>query len=95
MKLIDADELRKNMFDYAPPEMEWDRDDIEHKIGEMPTIDAIPVVKCKDCKHAYMTYGGECKYCDIWSEEGEMYLPGDFYCACGERKGERKIDDNH
>lgn len=31
------------MFGYAPPEMTWDRGDIEHKIDEMPTIDAIPV----------------------------------------------------
>ena len=43
MRLIDADALKDNMFGYAPPEMTWDRGDIEHKIGEVPTIDAIPV----------------------------------------------------
>lgn len=42
-RLVDADALKENMFHYAAPEMVWDRGDIEHKINEMPTIDAIPV----------------------------------------------------
>lgn len=42
-RLIDADALKDNMFNYAAPEMVWDRGDIEHKINEMPTVDAIPV----------------------------------------------------
>lgn len=43
MRLIDGDALKNNMFSYAAPEMVWDRGDIEHKINEMPTVDAIPV----------------------------------------------------
>lgn len=43
MRLIDADALKDNMFRYAAPEMVWDRGDIEHKIDEMPTVDAIPM----------------------------------------------------
>ena len=43
MRPIDADTLKNNMFSYAAPEMVWDRGDIEDKIGEMPTIDAIPL----------------------------------------------------
>lgn len=47
----------------------------------------VEVVRCKDCKHAHMTYGGECKYCDMWEEDGEaLYLEGDFFCAYGERR---------
>lgn len=60
--------------------------DMKVELDEAPTIEAEPVVKCKDCRYAHMTYGGECKYCDAWEEEGEMYLDGDFYCAFGERK---------
>ena len=44
MRLVDADALKDNMFHYAAPEMVWDRGGIEHKINEMSTIDAIPVV---------------------------------------------------
>ena len=43
MMAIDADAFKDNMFHYAAPEMVWDRGDIEHKINEMPTIDAIPI----------------------------------------------------
>lgn len=49
-RLIDADALKDNMFHYAAPEMVWDRGDIEHKINEMPTIDAIPVEWLRDMK---------------------------------------------
>lgn len=59
---------------------------LEKLILDSAAVDAEPVVKCKDCSYAHMTYGGECKYCDAWEEEGEMYLDGDFYCAFGERK---------
>lgn len=48
MRLIDADALKNNMFSYAAPEMVWDRGDIEHKIDEQPTIDAIPVEWLED-----------------------------------------------
>ena len=53
----------------------------------LPSADAVEVVRCKDCKYAHMTYGGECKYCDMWKEDGEaLYLDGDFFCAYGERR---------
>ena len=60
-------------------------------IQGMNEADAVEVVRCKDCRFAQLTYDGECKYCDQWSEEfdGErekLYLIGDFYCAFGERK---------
>ena len=58
-----------------------------HKaLDNAPTVDAVPVVRCKDCKFAHMTYGGECKYCDVWESEESLYLDGDFFCAFGERK---------
>lgn len=48
------------------------------------------LVRCKECKHAHMTYGGDCKHCDMWKDNDdrsiELYLDGDFYCAYGERK---------
>ena len=46
------------------------------------------LVLCKNCKHAHMTYDGECKYCDFWQEDGgeALYLDGDFFCAAGERR---------
>lgn len=51
-------------------------------IREQPTVDAVPVVRCRECKH----HEDE--------EPGIMYCPRivgswvteDFYCAYGERK---------
>ena len=49
-------------------------EDMNHMLYKMPTIDAVPVVRCKDCKHRFK---------DAWCE----YVDDDnFYCARGERK---------
>ena len=49
--------------------------DGEEIIKNAPTVDAVEVVRCKDCKH---------RYSDSWCE----YVDDDdnFYCARGERK---------
>ena len=97
MRLIDADAL-KEVFT-LPKEYTDKKDEsfyhvsfpiIRATIDDAPTVDAVEVVRCKDCKYAHMTYGGECKYCDVWEAEGEMYLDGDFYCAFGERREDGK-----
>lgn len=48
---------------------------IQQLIADTPTVDAVAVVRCKDCKH---------RYSDSWCE----YVDDDdnFYCARGERK---------
>ena len=86
MRLIDADELKMNMFAYAPPEMIWDHGDVDHKINEMPTIDAVPVVRCKDCKH-FMEFEkplgkwpGLCRYYNFHS------VKKNDFCSCGQEK---------
>lgn len=53
------------------------------QIDDAPSID---IVRCRECKYAHMTYGGECKYCDKWSLEDSLYLDGDFFCSYGERR---------
>ena len=75
MRLIDADAL-----DTAP----WEEPgDAGKAIRNAPTIDAVPVVRCKDCDHR--THDGSGKpYCLAL----EMYLNKelDFFCSYGERK---------
>lgn len=61
-----------------------------------------PVILCKNCKHAVLTYSGDVKYCTFWQsdEDGDycgdpLYLDGDFYCAAGMRKdgeGDRRTE---
>ena len=69
MRLIDADALREQCDD--PFWCVW-----LNEIDDAPTIDAVPVVRCKDC---FMYENGICRY---WNT-----LPlHNGYCHMGERK---------
>lgn len=88
-RLIDANEILKSEhqhYDYMSDEYYVLVRDIENAL----TVDAVPVVRCKDCKYAHMTYDGECKSCDQWTDDDgfriTLYLDGNFYCAFGERR---------
>ena len=69
---------------------DWDKFITAGKSAFSDTPVAAEIIHCRDCKHSNMTYRGECKYCDTWSEiydSGEsLYLDGDFYCGLAERK---------
>ena len=56
-------------------------------INNQPTVDAVEVVRCKDCKHSRVASFGE-RYCnrDKTVELGE--LKEDDFCSYGEKKGE-------
>ena len=90
MRPIDADsfieEARKriDMQDlYLPVHIK------EFVIDEMPTIDAVPVIRCKDCKHSYekewVVGGGS--YTTCWYQTIANAQPNDF-CSRAERKEE-------
>ena len=52
---------------------------LDHNI---PSVDAVPVVRCKDCKH--FVWG---KYCNKYDDvHGILTEPEDF-CSDGERRG--------
>lgn len=84
LRLIDADALmdviRQHEYRLATKQGSIDYGmftlGIQQAVDEQPTIDAVEVVRCRDCKH---------RYSDSWCE----YVDDDdnFYCARGERKG--------
>ena len=83
MRLIDADAL---FDDLIFPSKQFERG-LRELIGEAPTIDAVPVVRCWECYRweAYDGYNGDRGL--GWCDEGH----GDtthalFFCACGKRK---------
>ena len=47
------------------------------RIEELPAVDAVPVVRCKDCKHRFT--GKPDLDCEICGGD-------DWYCADGERR---------
>lgn len=87
MRLIDADALMEEIFDelsdgevlYSiPPD----------RIDDAPTVDAVEVVRCKDCKRYRGTNYGfmVCGKFDVISCE-------DDFCVWGERKMDAEVQD--
>lgn len=52
-------------------------------VAATPAAEVAPVVRCKDCKHSWEDIGGLC--CSHGACV-DLTVPGDFYCAYGERK---------
>lgn len=86
MRLVDADELKKS----APTNLGvpiW-------QIDNAPTIDAVEVVRCKDCRyyHIYWDSNGHTEKgygaCD-WINDNSVRE--DHFCSWGERR-EDEID---
>lgn len=83
MRLIDADELKKKLFVF---DMEFH--DGHHQkyyvykekdVDDAPTIDAVPVVRCKDCaKREY------CRTTNVWATVPD----DDWFCADAERRSD-------
>ena len=94
MRLIDADALIKTMNeDYIFYGFADLLKDIHAMIDEAPTIDAVSVVRCKECKYAEI-YKGQI-YDDVNCINGVIggygaHLELDDFCSYGE-KGEPDI----
>ena len=53
------------------------------EIDKAPTVDAVPVVRCKDCIYSYEEFGFiHCTF----GPYGDCKVPSQFYCAEGKRK---------
>lgn len=52
------------------------------QISEAPTIDAVEVVRCRECKH--MIPQSHTRYCTVWNAVNGM--GDDGFCNYGERK---------
>ena len=57
--------------------------DLVDVFAEIPAADVAPVVRCKDCKHSYITVDARC--CS-YGAFYDVAVPDDFFCALAERK---------
>jgi hypothetical protein len=88
MRLIDAGALTEQMhnhYEVRNPKQNATMDECCMMVFNAPTIDAVPVVRCKDCKH----WNKDALACDTlpWvdsSEHANWYA--DDFCSYGERK---------
>ena len=79
MRLIDADALIED----ALTEGAYGYVDAK-QIASAPSIDAVPVVRCKDCIHSYDDLCGLCCTCGPYVD---CIVQPEFYCADGKRRG--------
>ena len=97
MRLIDADRLNKPIYaeedNITGSGMSYDEicgynDGIDiawNKIDQAPTIDAVPVVRCKDCKYGdYDSEPDDAMVC-MRTKDG-FWRSGNDFCSFGERK---------
>ena len=83
-RLIDADAILKK----AKPMEELDGDGIPCEvmavaailIDDAPTVNAVEVVRCRDCKWVYRDPYSGCYYCH------ERQVQSTHFCSYGERK---------
>lgn len=77
ISFVDAGHLRN------PLELAWSDKDVVDMIESRPTVDAVPVVRCKDCKH-YRPITETRGICYHVETNQTMHM--DWFCADGERK---------
>lgn len=94
-RLIDADALEAKLEEQRKLYIDMDMKgaehllvhDVLHHVWEAPTIDAVPVVRCKDCRwwtKQEKSIQGRCAL-------NGTYPTGGWYCANGRKDDE--IDD--
>ena len=83
MRLIDADEAIIN-FGFEWDDISPTRDEFVAFLKKQPTIDAVPVVRFKDCIRRYDT--DECPMCFLIEGKYYEYTNENGFCDRGERK---------
>ena len=98
MRLIDADALmdviRQHEYRLATKQGSIDYGmftlGIQQAVDEQQTIDAVPVVRCRECKHSYEDFGG---LCCSYGPCVDCPVPPDFWCANGRRREDDHAQD--
>ena len=86
-RLIDADVLHRKVKmetnPYGKPTIDYDSGvKVLEWIEQAPTVDAVPVVRCKDCKWLYDEMDDYC----CRSHRGLVRICENSFCSYGERK---------
>lgn len=89
MRLIDADKLTPSGYfivDGNDPKKSID--ELIGRIQTAPTVDAVEVVRCKDCRYWEKEYGGRyISACTFgYCNECKMHTIDNYFCAYGGRK---------
>ena len=88
-RLIGADALHRKVKmetnPYGKPTIDYDSGvKVLEWIEQAPTVDAVPVVRCKDCKYRFKNNGHSKDGCPII--DANIWMDDDDFCSHGERK---------
>ena len=87
-RLIDADAFRREIDTYPPFDKKTQGSSMmanfaKHMLldalNNMPTVDAVPVIRCKDCKHRVLID-------NVWRCLYSDFIVPEHYCGYAERK---------
>ena len=89
MRLIDADRLSEAIYDNVPAPYEdavCAKEDCLTEVYAAQTVDAVPVVRCKDCVNGTVFVNKQgAEYVDCVLDDYSVRKPTD-YCSYGKRK---------
>lgn len=82
MRLIDADKLVDMLYDNEFAAL-CPLDEVSGVIDACPTVDAVPVVRCRECRY-YAVPGATISFCI--NRNGMKFTRDSDYCSRGERR---------
>lgn len=87
-RLIDADAMRDDWLENGENEYVYDTNDVLDSIDSQPTVDAVEVVRCRDCKRCFKhtTKRNRQKMWICMRNEVDVCVRPDDFCSYGERK---------
>lgn len=83
MRLIDASELVQVLCVNMDSGEQFDK--ATHCVDAMPTVDAVPVIRCKDCKHCMIFSMFTSKWYVCCRNEKGVNVKADDFCSYAER----------
>lgn len=95
-RLIDANEIEELFYNQIKLGATDLMDAFDYALEDAQTVDAVPVVRCKDCKHYDKGTGWCNQHSHFYDDRGRFCLPWESmdwkmfdendYCSYGERK---------
>ena len=80
MRLIDCHKAKRAIYQHKTQRLQ--KETVLKILDSAPTIDAVPVVRCKDCIDYEPELGTDLGWCPVCS----FVRWGDDFCSYGERK---------
>ena len=88
MRLIDADKLHDCIMDSDIHNGIMSVKNVYEFIDTEPTVDAVPVVRCKDCKNYLSYFGHKCCFVFCDGREDPYSTRPDDFCSYGVKMDE-------